>query len=336
MNRENNGEIVIYRNKSGKISFEAKLEGETIWLTQDMMAKLFETTVPNINMHIKNVYDEEELEQNRTIKDFLIVRKEGNRTVTRKIAHYNLDMILSVGYRIKSKIATQFRKWATSVLKEYLIKGYSINEDKLKKEQDKVKTLQNTIRLLSRSLSNRIENLEDAQKAAKLLDDFSQGLNLLDDFDHKTLDTKGKNAKEAVRVSEIEFLQVIDKMKSEYSSDVFANPKDDSFSSSVNQIYQTFDGVELYPTLEEKAAMLLYLITKNHSFSDGNKRIAASCFLYFLDKNNILYRNGAPIISNAALFVLTLLIAESNPNEMETIGNVILSVLNRGGIDESY
>lgn len=255
MNRENNGEIVIYKNKSGKISFEAKLEGETIWLTQDMMAKLFETTVPNINMHIKNVYDEEELEQNRTIKDFLIVRKEGNRTVTRKIVHYNLDMILSVGYRIKSKIATQFRKWSTSVLKEYLIKGYSINEDKLKKEQDKVKTLQNTIRLLSRSLSNRIENLEDAQKAAKLLYDFSQGLNLLDDFDHKTLDTKGKNAKEAVRVSEIEFLQVIDKMKSEYSSDVFANPKDDSFSSSVNQIYQTFDGVELYPTLEEKAAM---------------------------------------------------------------------------------
>ena len=327
-----NGEIVIYQNENGNISFEAKLEDETIWLTQDMMAKLFETTVPNINMHIKNVYDEEELEQKRTIKDFLIVRKEGNRRVSRKIVHYNLDMILSVGYRIKSKTATQFRKWPTATLKEYLTKGYVINENKLKQEQDKVKTLQNTIQLLSRSLSNQIENLEDAQKVAKLLGDFAQGLDLLDNFDHKTLDSKGKNTQEAIRVDEKEFLQVVDKMKSEFASDVFANPKDGSFSSSVNQIYQTFDGQELYPTLEEKAAMLLYLITKNHSFSDGNKRIAASCFLYFLDKNNILYSNGTPIIDNATLFALTLLIAESNPNEMETIKNVVLSVLNRGGM----
>ena len=327
------GEIVIYQNENGNISFEAKLEDETIWLTQDMMAKLFETTVPNINMHIKKVYDEEELEQKRTIKDFLIVRKEGNRRVSRKIVHYNLDMILSVGYRIKSKTATQFRKWATATLKEYLTKGYAINENKLKQEQDKVKTLQNTIQLLSRSLSKQIENLEDAQKVVKLLDDFAQGLDLLDNFDHKTLDSKGKNTQEAIRVDEKEFLQVVDKMKSEFASDVFANPKDGSFSSSVNQIYQTFDGQELYPTLEEKAAMLLYLITKNHSFSDGNKRIAASCFLYFLDKNNILYSNGTPIIDNATLFALTLLIAESNPNEMETIKNVVLSVLNRGGVD---
>lgn len=172
-NMENKGEILIYKNKSGQISFEAKLEDETIWLTQDMMARLFETTVPNINMHIKNVYDEEELEQNRTIKDFLIVRKEGNRIVSRKIVHYNLDMILSVGYRIKSKTATQFRKWATTVLKEYLTKGYVINEKKLKEEQDKVKTLQNTIQLLSRSLSNHVENLEDVQKVTNLLDNFA-------------------------------------------------------------------------------------------------------------------------------------------------------------------
>ena len=239
-------------------------------------------------------------------------------------------MILSVGYRIKSKTATQFRKWATSVLKDYMTKGYVINEKKLKEEQDKVKTLQSTISILSRSLTNRIDNLDEAQNIAKLLDNFAQGLDLLDNFDHKMLDSKGKNEKEAVRISEEEFLQVIDKMKSEFSSDVFANPKDKSFSSSVNQIYQTFDSQELYPTLEEKAAMLLYLITKNHSFSDGNKRIAASCFLYFMDKNNILYKNNMPIIDNATLFALTLLIAESNPNEMETIKNVVLSVLNRG------
>ena len=176
-----------------------------------------------------------------------------------------------------------------------------------------------------------VNNMEYAQKITKILDDFSQGLDLLDDFDHKALDTKGKNKTEAVIISEDEFLQVIDKMKSEFSSDVFANPKDDSFSSSVNQIYQTFDGVELYPTLEEKAAMLLYSITKNHSFSDGNKRIAAACFLYFLDKNNILYSNGNSIIDNITLFTLTLLVAESQPKEMETIRNIILSVLNRGG-----
>ncbi len=331
INSENKGEIVIYKNKNGNISFEAKLEDETIWLTQDMMAKLFETTSQNITIHIKNIYDEQELEQSSTCKDFLQVRKEGSRNVSRKLAFYNLDMILSIGYRIKSKTATQFRKWATSVLKDYMTKGYVINEKKLKEEQDKVKTLQSAINILSRSLTNQTDNLEDAQNIAKLLDNFAQGLDLLDNFDHKMLDSKGKNEKEAIRISKEEFLQVIDKMKSEFATDVFANPKDKSFSSSVNQIYQTFDSQELYPTLEEKAAMLLYLITKNHSFSDGNKRIAASCFLYFLDKNNILYKNNMPIIDSATLFALTLLIAESNPQEMETIKNVVLSVLNRGG-----
>lgn len=325
------GEIVIYQNENGNISFEAKLEDETIWLTQDMMAKLFETTVPNINMHIKNVYEEEELEQKRTIKDFLIVRKEGNRRVSRKIVHYNLDMILSVGYRIKSKTATQFRKWATATLKEYLTKGYVINENKLKQEQDKVRTLQDTIKLLSRSLEYQVETLDEAKDVAKLMDNFANGLDLLDNYDHQKLDKKGETAREAVRIDEQEFLSVIDKMKSEFASDVFATPKDESFSSSVNQIYQTFGGKELYPTLEEKATTLLYLIVKNHSFADGNKRIGASCFLYFLNRNNMLYKNNTPIIDNSTLFALTLLIATSKPEEMETVKQVVLSVLNRGG-----
>lgn len=307
------------------------MEDETIWLTQDMMAKLFETTVPNINMHIKNVYEEEELEQKRTIKDFLIVRKEGNRRVSRKIVHYNLDMILSVGYRIKSKTATQFRKWATATLKEYLTKGYVINENKLKQEQDKVRTLQDTIKLLSRSLEYQVETLDEAKDVAKLMDNFANGLDLLDNYDHQKLDKKGETAREAVRIDEQEFLSVIDKMKSEFASDVFATPKDESFSSSVNQIYQTFGGKELYPTLEEKATTLLYLIVKNHSFADGNKRIGASCFLYFLNRNNMLYKNNTPIIDNSTLFALTLLIATSKPEEMETVKQVVLSVLNRGG-----
>ena len=179
---------------------------------------------------------------------------------------------------------------------------------------------------------NQIESLDDAQQVAKILDNFAKGLDLLDNFDHKTLDAKGATQKEAVIIPVKEFLSVINKMKSEFASDVFANPKDDSFESSVNQIYQTFGGNDCYPTLEEKAAMLLYLITKNHSFSDGNKRIAASCFLYFLEKNGILYKNNLPIIDNGTLFALTILIAESNPKEMETMKQIVISVLNRGGV----
>lgn len=327
----NKGEIVIYKNENGNISFEAKLEDETIWLTQDMMAKLFETTSQNITMHIKNIYEEEELEQISTCKDFLQVRKEGKRAVSRKLAFYNLDMILSVGYRIKSKTATQFRKWATTVLKEYMTKGYAINEHKLKQEQDKVKTLQDTIKLLSRSLEYQVESLDEAKDVAKLMDNFAIGLDLLDNYDHQKLDSKGLTTREAVKIDEKEFITIIDKMKSEFASDVFATPKDESFSSSVNQIYQTFEGKELYPTLEEKAVTLLYLIVKNHSFADGNKRIGASCFLYFLNKNNMLYKEDKPIIDNSTLFALTLLIATSRPEEMETVKQIVLSVLNRGG-----
>jgi death-on-curing family protein len=240
-------------------------------------------------------------------------------------------MVLSVGYRIKSKTATQFRKWATTVLKEYMTKGYAINEHKLKQEQDKVKTLQDTIKLLSRSLEYQVQSLDEAKDVAKLMDNFAGGLDMLDNYDHKKLDVKGVTTREAVRIEEQEFLTVIDKMKSEFASDVFATPKDESFASSVNQIYQTFDGKELYPTLEEKAATLLYLIVKNHSFADGNKRIGASCFLYFLNRNNMLYKNNTPIIDNSTLFALTLLIATSKPEEMETVKQVVLSVLNKGG-----
>ncbi len=322
------GEIVIYTSEDGTVSLDTKLEDETIWLTQEMMAKLFETTIPNINMHIKNIYEEDELEHNRTIKDFLIVRKEGRRTVSRNITHYNLDMILSVGYRIKSKTATKFRKWATDVLKKYLTQGYALNNKMLSAQKNKIENLQQTINLLSRSIQNQIETVDEAQNIAKILENFAKGLDLLDDFDHKTLDSKGKTVKDAVKITEKEYLKIIDKMKSEFASDVFANPKDGSFSSSINQIYQTFDGKDCYPTLEEKAAMLLYLITKNHSFSDGNKRIAASCFLYFLDKNKMLYRNDIPVIDSGTLFALTLLIAESKPEEMEIMKQIVVSILN--------
>ena len=328
------GEIIIYTSEDGKISLDTKLENNTIWLTQKDMAELFGVKTPAINKHLNNIYQEGELSQDATISILEIVQKEGKRNVKRQTAFYNLDAIISVGYRVNSSRATQFRIWATNVLKEYLTRGYAINEKLLNDKQEKIQTLQTTVSLLTRSLTNQIESLDDAQQVAKILDNFAKGLDLLDNFDHKTLDVKGSTQKEAVIIPVKEFLSVINKMKSEFASDVFANPKDDSFESSVNQIYQTFGGNDCYLTLEEKAAMLLYLITKNHSFSDGNKRIAASCFLYFLEKNGILYRNNLPIIDNGTLFVLTVLIAESNPKEMETMKQIVVSVLNRGGISE--
>lgn len=328
------GEIIIYTSEDGKISLDTKLENNTIWLTQKDMAELFGVKTPAINKHLNNIYQEGELSQDATISILEIVQKEGKRNVKRQTAFYNLDAIISVGYRVNSSRATKFRIWATNVLKEYLTQGYVINKKLLIDKQEKIQTLQTTVSLLTRSLTNQIESLEEAQQVAKILDNFAKGLDLLDNFDHKTLDKQGSTQKEAVIIPVKEFLSVINEMKSEFASDVFANPKDDSFESSVNQIYQTFGGNDCYPTLEEKAAMLLYLITKNHSFSDGNKRIAASCFLYFLEKNGILYKNNLPIIDNGALFALTVLIAESNPKEMETMKQIVISVLNKGGVCE--
>lgn len=329
-NQFQKGEIVIYTSEDGSISLDTKLENDTIWLTQKQMAELFGVKTPAINKHLNNIYNEGELDKNATVSILEIVQKEGNRDISRKIAFYNLDAVISVGYRVNSSRATQFRIWATNTLKEYLTKGYVINEKMLKAQQNKIQTLQSTVSLLTRSIQNQISTVDQAQDVANILDNFAKGLDLLDNFDHKTLDTKGVTQKEAVAISESEFLKVIDKMKSDFASDVFANPKDGSFASSVNQIYQTFGGNDCYPTLEEKAAMLLYLITKNHSFSDGNKRIAASCFLYFLNKNNMLYKNNLPIIDNGTLFALTLLIAESEPSEMEIMKQIVISVLNKG------
>ena len=324
------GKVIIYSNADGIDNLEVVKQDDTLWLSVEKIAELFQKDRTNIQRHIKNIYKENELEQDSTCAFFAQVQKEGNRSVKSQIPYYNLDVILAVGYRVSSKIATSFRKWATKILHEYITDGYVINENRLKLEQDKVKSLQAAISLLGRSLNNQIESIDNAKDVVKILDTFAHGLDLLDRFDHKTLDNKGNTQKEAVRITTEEFLKVVKEMKSEFASDVFGNPKDESFDSSVNQIYQTFGGEELYPTLEEKASMLLYLITKNHSFSDGNKRIAASCFLYFLDKNNMLYRGNTPIIENSALFALTVLIAESNPQEMETMKQIVVSVLNGG------
>ena len=325
------GEIVIYTSEDGTVSLDTKLENETIWLTQKQMAELFGVKTPAISKHLKNIFNEGELKEEVVISILETTTKHGAiKGMTQKSTtqFYNLDAIISVGYRVNSSRATQFRIWATDVLKKYLTQGYALNNKMLKAQNTKIINLQQTISLLSRSIQNQIETVDDAQNVAKILDNFAKGLDLLDNFDHKTLDDKGCTQKPAVKISEKEYLNIIDKMKSEFASDVFANPKDGSFASSINQIYQTFDGKDCYPTLEEKAAMLLYLITKNHSFSDGNKRIAASCFLYFLDKNKMLYKDNLPIIDSRTLFALTLLIAESKPEEMDIMKQIVVSVLN--------
>ena len=322
---ENN--ILIYTTKDGNI--DVKLEQETVWLNVEEIAKLFNRDRTTILRHIKHIFEGNELDKDSTCAFFAQVQKEGSRDIKRQIPYYNLDVILSVGYRVSSQVATQFRRWATNVLHKYIIDGYVLNERLLKEKIEKLNLLQNAFNLLNRSITNQAENLDEAQQISKLMSDFSVGLNLLDDFDNQRLDNKGNTKKDAVYISVAEFLDVIQKMKTEFTSEIFGNPKDDSFSSSVNQIYQTFDGKDCYPSIEEKAVNLLYFIVKNHSFSDGNKRIGANCFLYFLEKNNLLYKNNKPIIDNATLATITLLIAESKPEEKETVKQIAISILNR-------
>lgn len=323
MEQQNN--IVIYQTENGKTKLDVHLQEQTIWLSLDKISSLFQKNKSTISRHIKNIFLSEELDRESVVANFATTAKDGK---IYQVDYYNLDMIISVGYRVNSKIATQFRKWATGILKQYLVDGYAVNEKRLQEQKSKISQLQNAIKLLNRSIEHQADNLDDAKKLSALMADFASGLDLLDDYDNKTLDTKGKTIKPAVIIKKEEFLNVIDKMKPEFGSDVFANPKDDSFDSSINQIYQTFGGQECYPSLEEKAAMLLYFLVKNHSFTDGNKRIGAACFLYFLDKNGILYQNNIQLIDNTALFTLTILIAESKPEEKETMKQVILSVLN--------
>lgn len=325
------GEIVIYQTGNGQTEIEIKLLDETLWLSLNQIAALFDRDKGVISRHIHNIYNEEELTEKGTVAYFATVQNEGKRKITRNIAYYNLDMILSVGYRVNSKQGTQFRIWANTVLKNYLIRGYSLNEKILKEKSGELDALKSGIALLERSVLGRAETLGEAKNLVAVIADFSRGLKILDDYDHRNLDAQGLTKQPAVFIGYEEFQRIIQEMKTRFDSELFGAEKDGSFMSSVGQIYQSFDGKELYPTIEEKAAMLLYLVVKNHSFIDGNKRIAAALFLYFLDKNALLYQTGGgTVISNEGLAALTLMIAESKPDEMETVKRVIVSILNRG------
>lgn len=306
--------ILLYTSPDGEVQLDIRMQQDTMWMTQQMMAELFQTTVPNINVHIKNIYKESELQEEGTIKEFLIVRKEGSRTVRRPVNFYNLDMILSVGYRVNTRRGTQFRIWATQRLREYLVRGYVVHEKRLQQLGQVVQ------------LMRRVEDRLDARQVLDVIEHYSKGLDLLDNYDHQCLSRPAGSSPCYVLGYE-ECRKLIDQMKFGAESDLFGKEKDDSFQGALGNIYQSFAGVDIYPTMEEKAARLLYFTVKNHAFFDGNKRIAAAVFLYFLNRNNALFINGAKRLADATLVALVILIAESRPDEMETIISVILNCM---------
>jgi len=319
-----NNQIEIYKTPDGNTEIEVQFDKDTVWLNQNQITELFLRDRTVITKHINNVFNEGELDKKSNVHFLHIANSD------KPVAFYNLDVIISVGYRVKSKRGTQFRQWATQRLRDYLVLGYAINQKRLEEHNLELQHLKTGIAILRRAIAHQAQNLNDAEHLAGLLDQFSGGLSLLDDYDHETLDNTGKTKRNAVIIAAAEYQNLIDAMRSEFSSDLFGKEKDTGFESSIRQIHQSFGGTEMYPSVEEKAAMLLYLIVKNHSFIDGNKRIAAACFLYFLERNSLLYhKSGETIISNEALASLTLFIAVSKPVEMQTVKQVAISLLNR-------
>jgi prophage maintenance system killer protein len=311
------GEILIYEKADSSVLIEVHSDGDTVWLTENQVAELFDTTRQNINLHVQNVIKDGELMRTATCKESLQVRKEGSRTVERKVTIYNLDMVLSVGYRISSKKATSFRRWATITLRQHLIEGYTVNQKRLEH-------LNKTIEILSRSADELVSGI------AEVLNTFADGLDLLDNYDHQSL-SKPKGDMNDWVLKYDEARSFVDSMKFGKESDLFGNEKDESFHGSLGAIYQTFGGKELYPSVQEKAANLLYMIVKNHSFTDGNKRIAAALFIYFLDKNSALTdKTGNPVISGNTLAATTLMIALSRPEEKEIMCALVMNMLDAG------
>jgi prophage maintenance system killer protein len=293
------------------------------------MALLFEKTPQNITMHIRNAYSEGELDERATCKEFLQVRREGAREIKRMQKFYDLDVIISVGYRVKSQRGTAFRIWARNVLKDYLVKGYAVNE-RIHKEQ--IGELRQLVGMLGRTIQNQpLLSTDETNALFNVVTDYTYALDTLDSYDYQRLTVSDTTSEAAFHATYDNAMQAILSLKERFGeSALFGNEKDDSFKSSIGQIYQTFDGVELYPSTEEKAAMLLYLVTKNHSFSDGNKRIAATLFLWFLNNNRILYReDGSKRIADNTLVALTLMIAESRPEEKDVMVKVVVNLINK-------
>ena len=314
--KESENEIILFENQGVKL--EVNLKDETVWLNRSQLSELFGRDIKTIGKHINNALKEELLEDNSVVAKFATTASDGK---TYQVEYYNLDMILSVGYRVKSNKGIIFRRWANKVLKEYTLKGYAVNQRRLE-------YLEKTIKLID--IANRIdERLEgnDAKEILKVIGDYSKALDLLDDYDHRTLKKIEGNIDER-KIEYSECLKVIDKLRFNQESSLFAVERDKGLESIIGNIYQSFDGQDIYKSIEEKGANFLYLIVKNHVFADGNKRIAATLFIYFLNFYGILYKDGKQTIDNNTLAALTLLIAESNPKEKDVIIDLVMNFLN--------
>ena len=319
----NNSQLVIYKAPDGKMSIDVTVQNETVWLSQGQMAELFGKDQSVIARHISNVFKDGELgkESNMQILHNTLSKFKPTQV-------YSLDVIISVGYRVKSKRGTQFRIWANQVLKQYLLQGYAINERVAAQKYDELSQL---VKVLGRTIQNQEKLTEDSRSLLDVVVDYTYALDTLDRYDYQELKIEDTTGKEAFHATYENAMEVIRELHEKFGgSTLFGNEKDDSFKSSIGQIYQTFGGVDLYPSVEEKAAMLLYLVTKNHSFSDGNKRIAATLFLWFLNGNGILYNeDGTKRIADNTLVALTLMIAESRTEEKDTMVKVIVNLINK-------
>lgn len=306
----NKSELVLFKAQDGNIKLNVQLENDTVWLTQLQMSELFERDRSVITKHIKNIF-KEELDEKSNVHFLHFTNSD------KPVAVYSLDVIISIGYRVKSKRGVEFRKWANEVLKDYILKGYAVNNNRINQ-------LGEIVRIMKRA-----NNQLDGKQILDVIESYTLALSLLDDYDHNRIEKPiGKEATYVLDYDECKSL--IESMSFNNSESIlFGNEKDDSFKSSINSIYQTFEGKEIYPSIEEKAANLLYFITKNHSFSDGNKRIAAAIFLYFLDKNRLLFENGKKIIDDYTLVAITIMIAESRPEEKDTLIKLVMNFLNR-------
>lgn len=318
-----NDKIIIYQSEDGKTQLDVKLEGETVWLSTKQMAELFDKEESNIRRHVNNVFNEAELPRENNVH-FLHVNG-----IKKPVPYYTLDVIISVGYRVHSQRGVRFRQWANSVLKQYLVKGYAINEN-IRKHQ--IAELRQLIQVLGRAIQQQPTKTTDESNALfDVVVDYTYALDTLDNYDYQRLHIAKTTKEEPFHATYENAMHEIDVLRQKFGGSVlFGNEKDDSFKSSIGQIYQTFDGTELYPSVEEKAAMLLYLVTKNHSFSDGNKRIAATLFLWFMNNNAILYRpDGTKRIADNTLVALTLMIAESKTEEKDIMVKVVVNLINQ-------
>ena len=326
---ENRGNIIIYRDADNSVKLDVRMEQETVWLTQRQIADLFGVKKAAISKHVSNIFSQGELIPEATVSKMETVQIEGTRTIVRSMDYYNLDMILSIGYRVNSKRAIAFRQWSTKVLKDYLLKGFAVNE-KLRREQ--LSDLRQLVQIVGRAVQSKaIESADETQAVFDVVVDYTYALDTLDNYDYERLAVAETTPEERFRATYDNAIQTINALREKFGgSTLFGNEKDDSFKSSIGQIYQTFGGKDLYPSVEEKAAMLLYLVTKNHSFSDGNKRIAATLFLWFLNNNGILYReDGTKRIADNTLVALTLMIAESRTEEKDTMVKVVVNLINQ-------